>query len=146
MKNYLLIVAVLITAISFSQNQDFTFVSLEIKPHAVALEKPLISYISSQDKIPYKFELNDIRTMNYSRSDISLVYKTNGLEQHQKDPSITIVIPTKEESTISFWGSNGNNGRNNNTDEVTNIAYQPALQGSLFDAYCTAVYAARSGN
>lgn len=143
MKKQFLIIFAFITATAFCQNQDFEKTGFEIKTVAMNTEAPsLLALNLEEDALPSRFTLGPIFRDRNPQQHTPLIFKT--VQQiGAKNPireGFKLKPPTLKADQIYAFGSDGS------ISGVKNIAYKPARGGNIADAYCTAIYAARSGN
>lgn len=108
------------------------------------IEAPSRLLLSLQKDAPSRFTLKDVRSPSFNKTTSALVYRQQPLSNPQAIPTINYRAPNLPERAIRVWGNRG--FQVDNTGSVPNVAYEPALQGNIFDAYCTALYNTRSGN
>lgn len=125
---------------SYGQNLDFEQTGFEIKTVAMKESKSVITYVVTKQDLPSQFTLGPVlkeQTVAFSplveQKDNSF-YGPAGSEE----PNVYIAPLTAKE-VFAFANDGSIRG-------VKNIAYKPASGGNIYDAYCTALYAARSGN
>lgn len=128
----------------YAQQTDFETSSFEITAVAMDIETSSRLLISAKKFTPSRFKLTDVRSSSFNKITTPLVYRQQPLSSSQEIPSINYKVPTLSKTALSIWANRGS--QTDNTGSVPNIAYEAALQGNFFDAYCTALYTARSGN
>lgn len=129
--------------IAISQTQDFERTGFEIK--AVAMNdapERLLQLNIEEDSFQSRFDLQPLfkeRTPQYEGPMIYEVRRASVVRNETQEDYYKRV-PTLNAKEIYAFGNNGS------IKGVKNIAYKPAIRGNIADAYCTAIYAARSGN
>jgi hypothetical protein len=143
MKKLVLLIFALYSITLFSQNEDFEKTGFQIK--AVAMKTGVQSLLAlnlEEVEMPSRFTLGSIFRDHNTQQNIPLIFKT--IEQlGAKNPvraDFNIKAPSLKSGQIYAFGSDGS------LSGVKNIAYKPASGGIIAAAYCTALYAARSGN
>lgn len=143
MKKQLLFIFALCSATVFSQNRDFEQTGYEIKAVAMNTEaRSLLALNLEEDELPTRFTLGPLFRDRNPQQHIPLIFKTVEAIS-AKNPvraDFTIKAPSLKAKEIYAFGADGS------ISGVKNIAYKPASGGNIADAYCTALYAARSGN
>ena len=127
------------SALSFGQNLDFEQTGFEIKSVAMKEQKSALAYHVAEKTLPSKLMLRPVLEDKQVR--FSPVEQGNDIvyySKNNKEPNVEIA-PLKQSEIYAFGADGSING-------VKNIAYKPASGGNIYDAYCTALYAARSGN
>lgn len=143
MKKLIVFVVILSSISVFSQNLDFQKTGFEIKAVAMNTEsKSLLTLNLEEEELPSRFTLGAVIRDRNPNQNIALIFKT--VEQiGAKNPvraDFNLKAPSLKSDQIFAFGSDGS------ISGVKNIAYKPARGGNIANAYCTALYAARSGN
>lgn len=143
MKKHLFFVFVLCSVTLFSQNQDFEETGFEIK--AVAMNtaaQSLLALNLDEVTLPSRFTLGPIFRDRNTQQHIPLIFITTeelSAKKHVR-ADFYLKAPSLNTDQIYAFGSDGT------ISGVKNIAYKPASGGNIANAYCNALYAARSGN
>ena len=140
MKNtLLLLLCIASSTLSFGQALDFEQTGFEIKAVAIKEQKSALAYHVAEKALPSKLMLGPVlkdKQVNFSpvvaEQEVAFYAKNND------NPNVQIA-PLKQSDIYAFGPDGAIRG-------VKNIAYKPASGGNIYDAYCTALYAARSGN
>ncbi|RMB56977.1 hypothetical protein EAX61_13010 [Dokdonia sinensis] len=143
MKTFLTALVLIFTSSLFSQTQDFARIGFKIT--AVAMNdapERLLKLNFKEETFQSRFDLRPLfqeQTQQYSGPMIYEESRASVVRYETQEDYYKRVPSLNSKEIYAF-------GKDDNIKGVKNIAYKPAIRGNIADAYCTAIYAARSGN